>query len=59
MDASTGSAIFSSRSTRNLNANKENAIEFYRLAYLGDPTTAVERFVGAEYIQPRVSDPGG
>jgi len=28
------------------------------MAYLGDPTTAVERFVGAEYIQhnPLVGD---
>ena len=43
---------------RDLKANKDNAIEFYRMAYLGDPTTAVERFVGAEYIQhnPLVGD---
>ena len=35
----------------NLEANKENAIEFYRTAYLGDPSKAVEKYVGAEYIQ--------
>jgi len=34
-----------------LAANRHNAIEFYRIAYLGDPALAVERFVGAEYIQ--------
>ena len=32
-------------------ANKKNAIEFYRTAYLGNPKTAVERYVGDEYIQ--------
>lgn len=32
-------------------ANKQNAISFYRTAYLGDPEGAVERFVGEEYIQ--------
>lgn len=42
----------------NLKANKENAIAFYRMAYLGKPTKAVEMYVGAEYIQhnPAVSD---
>jgi len=41
-----------------LNANKRNAIEFYRTAYLGDPQKAVELFVGDEYIQhnPLVGD---
>lgn len=41
-----------------LDANKQNAIEFYRTAYLGDPAKAIELFVGAEYIQhnPRVGD---
>ena len=41
-----------------LEANKRNAIEFYRTAYLGDPTQAVELYVGAEYIQhnPLVGD---
>lgn len=34
-----------------LEANKRNAIAFYRLAYLGDPAKAVELYVGAEYIQ--------
>ncbi|HKJ50019.1 MAG TPA: ester cyclase [Gammaproteobacteria bacterium] len=36
---------------QDLEANKQNAIEFYRTAYLGDPARAVERHVGAEYIQ--------
>lgn len=34
-----------------LDANKENAIAFYRTAYLGDPERAVELYVGREYIQ--------
>jgi len=39
-------------------ANKESAIEFYRTAYMGDPATAVEEFVGVDYIQhnPLVGD---
>ena len=32
-------------------ANKENAIAFYKMAYLGEPAKAVELYVGAEYIQ--------
>ncbi len=38
--------------------NKQNAINFYRTAYLGDPAKAVELYVGAEYIQhnPLVGD---
>jgi len=41
-----------------LEANKRNAIEFYRTAYLGDPAKAVALFVGAAYIQhnPLVGD---
>ena len=41
-----------------LETNKQNAIEFYRTAYLGDPVRAVELYVGAEYIQhnPAVGD---
>jgi len=41
-----------------LEANKQNAIAFYRTAYLGEPTKAVEKYVGAEYIQhnPAVGD---
>lgn len=41
-----------------LEANKRNAIEFYRMAYLGDPAKAVDLYVGAEYIQhnPLVGD---
>jgi len=34
-----------------LEANKQNAIAFYRTAYLGEPAKAVEKYVGAEYIQ--------
>lgn len=37
--------------SRNVQANKQNAIDFYRTAYLGDPKKAVELYVGAEYIQ--------
>ena len=41
-----------------LEANKRNAIEFYRTAYLGNPARAVDNYVGAEYIQhnPAVAD---
>ena len=43
---------------QDLHANRQNAIEFYRTAFLGDPLTAVERYVGAEYSQhnPEVAD---
>ena len=39
-------------------SNKENAIAFYRTAYLGYPSEAVEKYVGSEYIQhnPVVGD---
>lgn len=42
----------------NLNQNKKNAIDFYRMAYLGNPRKAVELYVGSEYIQhnPLVGD---
>ena len=36
---------------QDLQANKTNAIEFYRMAYLGEPALAVEKYVGADYIQ--------
>lgn len=41
-----------------LKSNRENAIAFYRAAYLGDPSTAVEKYVGSQYIQhnPAVGD---
>ncbi len=41
-----------------LEANKKNAIAFYRTAYLGEPKKAVEHYVGKEYIQhnPDVAD---
>ena len=43
---------------KNLEINKKNAIEFYRMSYKGNPRKAVERFVGNEYIQhnPLVGD---
>ena len=42
----------------NPETNKQNAIAFYRMAYLGDPAKAVDQYVGAEYIQhnPLVGD---
>lgn len=44
--------------SHDLEANKQNAIAFYRMAYLGQPAEAVQRFVGDEYIQhnPLVGD---
>jgi predicted SnoaL-like aldol condensation-catalyzing enzyme len=41
-----------------LESNKQNAIEFYRTAYLGNPSQAVDTYVGAQYIQhnPLVAD---
>ena len=36
---------------QDLEANKQNAIAFYRQAYLGNPAEAVAAYVGAEYIQ--------
>ena len=38
--------------------NKENAIAFYKMAYEGQPKSAVEKFIGDEYIQhnPDVAD---
>jgi len=37
--------------TTDLETNKNNAISFYKLSYLGNPREAVEKFVGDEYIQ--------
>jgi len=44
--------------THDTAANKQNAISFYRLAYLGHPRQAVEKYVGEHYIQhnPLVGD---
>lgn len=41
-----------------LEARKRHAIDFYRMAYMGNPAQAVKRYVGAEYIQhnPAVAD---
>ena len=44
--------------TSRLEDNKRSAIEFYRMAYLGDPAGAAAKYVGDEYIQhnPVVAD---
>ena len=34
-----------------MNQNRQNAIEFYRMAYEGNPQKAVELYVGDQYIQ--------
>ena len=41
-----------------IEANKANAIAFYRMAYEGDPREAVARYIGDGYIQhnPDVAD---
>lgn len=41
-----------------LEINKKNAIEFYKMSYEGEPQKAVELYVGNEYIQhnPLVGD---
>lgn len=36
---------------QDLQTNKQNAIAFYKTAYLGDPEKAVELYVGDDYIQ--------
>ena len=42
-----------------LQQNKKNAIEFYRTAYLGDPITAINIYVGDDYIQHNPSVANG
>ena len=37
--------------TNKLETNKQNAITFYRTAYLGEPAKAVAQYVGDDYIQ--------
>ncbi|WP_439152076.1 nuclear transport factor 2 family protein [Winogradskyella sp.] len=41
-----------------LEANKNHAVELYKMAYEGNPKDAVKRFVGEDYIQhnPLVGD---
>ena len=34
-----------------LEQNKKNAIEFYQMAYNGDPAKAINLYIGSEYIQ--------
>ena len=43
---------------QDLDENVKNAVAFYRAAYEGTPRDAVEKYVGAEYIQhnPLVGD---
>jgi len=43
---------------QDLESNKATAISFYQTAYLGDPSKAVEQYVGSEYTQhnPAVGD---
>ena len=43
---------------QDLEKNKKNAIEFYKMSYEGNPQKAVELYVGNEYIQhnPLVGD---
>ena len=35
----------------NLDQNKKNAVDFYHMAYEGNPAKAVELYIGDEYIQ--------
>ena len=35
----------------NLPQNKQNAIDFYKMSYLGNPKEAIANYVGSEYIQ--------
>jgi predicted SnoaL-like aldol condensation-catalyzing enzyme len=37
--------------SQNLEANKKNAVEFYRMAYMGKPAEAITKFIGEKYIQ--------
>ena len=42
----------------NLEQNKKNAVDFYQMSYDGNPSKAVELYVGSDYIQhnPLVGD---
>lgn len=35
----------------NLEENKKNASAFYKMAYEGNPSKAIELYIGSEYIQ--------
>lgn len=41
-----------------LEQNKRNAVDFYRMAYEGNPRKAIKLYVGDEYVQhnPEVAD---
>ena len=43
----------------NLAQNKSNAIAFYKMAYEGNPTRAVEKYVGEKYTQHNPDVPDG
>ena len=43
----------------NTELNKKNAIAFYKMAYEGNPTKAVELYVGETYIQHNPMVAGG
>ncbi len=36
---------------QNIETNKQNAVAFYNTAFMGNPREAVDKYVGAEYIQ--------
>ena len=44
--------------SQDLKNNKKNAVEFYRMAYMGKPSKAIDQYVGEDYIQhnPDVED---
>lgn len=45
--------------SHHLEVNKKNAIEFYRMAYMGEPAKAVDLYVGDDYIQHNQDVEGG
>lgn len=49
--ANSPSFVANPTNMMNLAGNKQNAIEFYRMAYEGNPAEAVALYVGAGYIQ--------
>jgi len=44
---------------QDLESNKQSAVAFYREAYLGNPASAVEKYVGDDYIQHNSEVAGG
>jgi len=43
----------------NLEENKKNASAFYKMAYEGNPSKAIELYIGSEYIQHNPSVANG